>query len=203
MAFAVFFYFQDQKDEAAKSVALSQDPPTAVDVASFNNATNVGPADEVVVQGQIDHTARYTLVRKKKRRETTNWIIPLYASDATERPDAVKFMLLGEADEVPLQKILETATSLEGDRPTVEINGVITKPGKFRSMVSEAMQEQGMSLASDAVFIEPFLEGREAGLAANENGPTTSLVIGGLGVLLFLYGFLRRNARRKARALGA
>ncbi len=200
MAASIWFYFGSQKDEAAKALALTQDPPAAVEIASFDRATNVGPADEVVVKGQLDHTMRYTLTYKKKRRETTNWMVPLYASDTTERPDSVKFVLMGEANAVPMEALLESATGIAGERPIVEINGALSRPGKFRSMVSDALVEQGTTLARDAVFIEPFLEGREAGLAPQDGGPMGSAMIGGLGLLLFGYGFLRRNSRRKAAA---
>ncbi|MBX2856332.1 MAG: hypothetical protein KTR21_15175 [Rhodobacteraceae bacterium] len=198
IAFGIFMQFNEADKNQQRRQALAAGAPAMVDIGTFDETKHMGPANEVSIRGQLDLSINYTLTREGKYgAKTIRWMAPLYDPAAVEPENPVRAIVL-ESDGKPEQDDLAAMMKgIANDRPIIEINGEESGPGRFRSMVREALEEQGLTLSPDAVFIDPFLEGREAALKPSQGDNSFSYGIMGVGLLVFGYGFLRQTARRR------
>ncbi|RSK31259.1 hypothetical protein EJA01_13985 [Rhodovulum iodosum] len=89
--------------------------------------------------------------------------------------------------------------------PLVVINGTLGAGERFRPAISAAFDEQGRSLASDFLLVEPYRGGREAALSARlgeaqDVAAVFNLAAGALVMLAGLTG-LRQRRRRAAESI--
>lgn len=101
-----------------------------------------------------------------------------------------------------------TDIGLGAETPTlsVRLEGLIDNPSEARH-AKEALREQGLSLAPDFIFVAPFLEGREAGLAAaigqsDQMGPLAVFALAAGFAALGLWKLSRRGEPRRASVAG-
>lgn len=194
LIFAGYLYFEWTKEEAAKAAALAGKPPAAVQIEKFDPARNVGAANEVRVVAQIDPSSIVDLSRSKKGVERDHWVLaPLYATDAAAAfgPALGLMIVRGNASEEQLQKMVVG----EGKFGLLfDLNGISVKSSSERTAIDEATKR--VTLKPDAIYIDPFEEGRAAGLGPDGGGRDISLALLVVSLLVAAYGAFRYFSER-------
>lgn len=204
-ALGAFVYFDILEENAANAIALGLEPPQAVVLQEFDPAEHANAAKEVVLIAELEPGARFSLTKERSGVVTDrNWTAPL--RDAVKEgsggsPDANIRAAIYESDgDVPEDRLQAWVIGNGPNGPLLRLHGVLTRPSSSqREQIAIAFAERGLTLAEDAIFIDPFLKPREIELAQKD--PTgASVFIAGAGGLVFLYGFLRSWLRRRSRA---
>ena len=195
-ALGVFLYFDMSGDDAARAKALSHAAPPEIAIEKFDAAKNVSDADEVTILAQLDLATMSEVVRTKRGSERGRTSLGmLYPTDAKAATGKATGMMVvdGSIGDDQLSKIV-VAEGVFG--PIVKLNGTIgAESGK--SSETDMATEKTAGLAPDAIYIEPFLNGRAVDLAPRGGGGEL------LGFLLFAaaliggYGWFRLQRQRK------
>ncbi|WP_321366613.1 hypothetical protein [uncultured Celeribacter sp.] len=160
-------YQQELVEEAAKAEALERDPPALVNIASFNRDENMSDVKEVNVSAWINADYNYELI------ERTNGIV---------RARRFMYVLFGEGDSQD-SKVARGALGLtEAQKEAfathyarygvgfsehgavLALNGFAGSGNGFSSLVSDAFRDEALTKSENFVYVEPFLDGREAAL---------------------------------------
>ncbi|MEM9725368.1 MAG: hypothetical protein AAF909_07890 [Pseudomonadota bacterium] len=195
----VFSYFDTLQDNERRAAALADGAPAPVRLSEFDPAAHGNAAGEVTIIAAIEADAMYTLTEEKNGRETDrNWTAPLRTAIASGDRSVIRAAIFERGDDISNDQLAEWIIANSGYGPIVQLNGVLrTLTSKDREQVENAFAEQNLTLAEDAIFIDPFLLPREQELASRDP-MTFPIVAGVVSVLLFLYGFFRRWMRRRA-----
>lgn len=204
-ALAVSVIWRGGQEASERADALAGAPPALTQLSAFDAAADVGAANEVLIEAQINLGALAVIRFKRGAEEVTRTIAPLFAENAAEAPDRVTALLYetdGALDEAALAPILRgdgPASALE-TAARVEINGALTPLARrSRRVIEEALGAKGLTLAEDAILINPFLEGREAALGARAELDSLALYAAFSGFLIFGYGLFRSWWTRRRR----
>ncbi|MBX2855040.1 MAG: hypothetical protein KTR21_08630 [Rhodobacteraceae bacterium] len=191
----LLLFFHDHDIETTRAQALAGPPPTMVQLSSFNPNRNVGLSEEVFISAQLDIGATYKLTKRTTSLDSTRWMAPLYDIRARTPEKYVRAVMFESADEITRAQLETIAVDTSGARPLVEMNGVLANPSpEFRKLAAEALAEHGFILSPDAIFIDPFLDGREVGLGRQILLRNIAFALGGFGALALIFGMLRRIA---------
>ena len=194
-AAGLLLFLDDHDVQTARAKALAGPPPTMVQLGAFNPERNVGLLGEVFISAQLDIGATYKLSDTRLSYVSTRWMAPLYDVSARTPDKMVKAVMLESDPEISREQLEAIAVDTSGARPLVDINGAIVTPSPvFRELAAEALTEHGFTLSPDAIFIDPFLNGREAELAPQTFHRNIAYALGGFGALAFLFGMIRRIA---------
>lgn len=200
-AFGVYMLVTEQQKEAAKAAALAGKAPAAVVIEQFDRTRNVGPANEVHIVGQVDLSRMMELTETKRGVERGRWnVAPIYAVGAKDNTGPVLgvFDQHGSISDAQLSSMIIRNGAFA---PIMKINGQITTEFKDIRAVEKALKDP--KLADNALIVDPFEDGRAAGLAASGEGQTIALVIMGLAVAVLGYGwflFVRRRRQKEQEA---
>lgn len=189
LAGSAYFYFEDQKQEAAKAVARSAKPPATVPIEKFDATRDTGAADEVSVTGQVDVNNMMEVTRSKRGTVRDRWLLaPVYPTDAkdTSKPAIGVMFQHGDATDDQLAQMIVGEGPVG---PIMRINGTKVDPSTAYSALDTAGDR--IRTTPDAIYIDPFEAGRGEGLAASSNGRDVAIGIAVLGLLLGLYGAAR------------
>lgn len=193
VALGVYFWRAQEMVEAEKAAALAGGPPPAARLEAFDAARHRGPFDEIVMLAQVDLGAVYQLSRGSPASGERRWIAPLYATDARRPADAPLAVLFETEGGVPEAKMRPWVEGVGPIGPILRLNGRLESPGSFGSMVADALGQAGLSKRVALLYVDPFLDGREAALAPNDDWKWSTGGLGALGVVALAYGFLRRR----------
>ncbi|MEL6977616.1 MAG: hypothetical protein AAGM38_02920 [Pseudomonadota bacterium] len=179
-------------DRAAK-IALADGPPPPFSSLAEALAAPPSPTGEIALRAQLDLPRAY-IIRDGIRDA---FVAPLYAETDQRPGDEVAAVLFEPSGAAPDAAFANWARAAGPAGTIVEFRGAPARAGpRTRRRIAEALESEGLTLAPDAVFIEPFLESRRRELAPS----AAPLVFGGLviaaGALLGLYGALARPRRR-------
>ncbi len=189
--FAPIHIYNTYAHEAAKEEALAGAPPAAVAIEDLDVERDVGPANEVVALVQIPPDS---VVRAPTAE--TRWLAPVVATTETKPSAEPIAWLVHDSVEFSADAL---AGGFRGEGPAggalVEVNGALVDPA-YHFAAFEKVAGSGVQRVA---VVQPFLEGREAALAPDDDAVTTALFailapIGALG-----YGLV---AWRKGRRLG-
>jgi hypothetical protein len=200
VAGSVYLYLDDQKSEAAKTVARAAKPPAEVKIEAFDPAKNTGTANEVVVLGQVDMDQSMEVTRSKSGTVRERWLIaPVYPTTATDTSaPAIGVMLQhGTATGEQLAHLVVGEGKFA---PILRLDGSLLPPGSDRQAIDEVSDR--MKIAPGAIYIDPFEDGRAAGLAASTNGRDASIAVLVVSLLIGAFGLFRFFAERKRREDG-
>lgn len=178
-------FITDRQSEAVKAVARAAKPPPAVKLEDFNPQKSVGQAQEAILVGQVDVAQAYELTITKSGEETGHYVLaPIYPTNATDAsaPATGVFFQEGRIDQDQVKSMMIGSGPIG---PVLRIDGRILSNSEILGNDSEFRDH--VRVAQNAVYINPFEEGRATGLAASTKGRDTAI---GLVVLALLVGLL-------------
>ncbi|MGL4236439.1 LPXTG cell wall anchor domain-containing protein [Tabrizicola sp.] len=169
--FVYLGFDQRQETEAARTellARLEEPPPATVPIADFQpEATGEAPREfSVSAQFASEHNTRLVVTDKGKTVDEDLMIVlvdPDAAADETIARAAIVFE--PEQKDAMVGWLTANMTGEGGAGPVVTVTGLVTSSSKG-SHVSDALRDQGMMKASDFFYVQPFIDGREAGLKA-------------------------------------
>ncbi|CAN5299911.1 hypothetical protein BH10PSE14_BH10PSE14_16460 [soil metagenome] len=197
LAGGVFGYFTDQDAEAAKMLARHRPPPAAVAIEKFDPAHNVGPANEIVLVGQLDMAKAMELTETKNGREIHRWTVAaIYPATATDTTQPA----LGAMVKDGAMSDRELAGFVVGDGafgPVMKLDGLQATDFSAQEAVRKTIEGK-VAMASSPVLIDPFEKGRKAGLAASDSGKIFAGVVAVIALLCLGFGLYRRWEKRSS-----
>lgn len=188
---AVPFYHDYTRDQAELQLALVVGPPAAIPVSDFRGR-GVTPLDEVHLTGMI----RADLGINEIDGDTTSRTFIVIGPRGGGAP-LVALITPTAQSEAMLDELLSNT----GPDASVTVQGLLTSSG--RGPVLGALAARGET--SDLYLVEPFVNGREAGLRGKAQGSMILLavaagftVVTALVALFKLRAWLRRRSTRRA-----
>ncbi|MEN3749978.1 hypothetical protein TPR58_22590 [Sphingomonas sp. HF-S3] len=196
---AGYLFITDQQSESAKAAALAGKAPAAVTIEAFDPAKNVGAANEVTVLAQIDVSRVVDLSETKKGRERDHWVIaPLYPTNATDAGGQASGMMIQRGN-ATVEQLAKMAVGEGKIGPIVSLNGLSVDPSSESKAIDEVKDQ--ITVKPGGVYIDPFEDGRAAGLAPSSDGKFAALAILIVSLLVGAFGaFGFQRARRGATA---
>ena len=199
LAGAVYAYFDDRSLEAAKDLARHHAPPAAVAVEKFDPAHNLGPGNEAVVIGQVDVARMMELTESKRGVERHHWLVaPIYPATAadTSAPAIAALVQDGAISDAELASL---AVGQGPFGPVVKVDGLQRTDFSAKQAVEKALESK-VTMAPSPLLIDPFEKGRQAGLAASDDGEIFAGVLAVIALLCAGYGFFRRSQQQTTNA---
>lgn len=192
-----YWYFANQVNDERRA-ALAGPAPEAVNLNVFDWGKDRALVNEVVITGLIDWNSTAQLVRWKDNEITAERAAYFLLGEAGST-EVQAIMLLGVAEGEKFENI-ERQFWVGGtdDNPVYQLNGTVSKRDGFGEQATRAIADAGLTVSDDVFFFEPFLDGREAGLAPLQNLGEGRLILHGLGGLILLVAVVKLViARRK------
>lgn len=197
LAFAIYLFIDDQKDEAAKATARAGNPPAEVTIDEFDTAKNVGAAGEAVIVGQVDFNQSYELTKTKRGIERAHYVLaPIYPVDATDASQPALGVLMQDG-RLSDEQIRNLAVGVGPFAPVLKIDGKVLNVADIGGNASDFAQR--VKLTPNSVYIDPFENGRAAGLAPSSNGRDAAMLIGVVALVLCGFGLWRRSREQAQR----
>ncbi|QYK42486.1 MAG: hypothetical protein KF887_05030 [Paracoccaceae bacterium] len=206
-----WFGLSVQQDQAAllaaRQALQAAEPPAAVNVGAFSP----GSAGKLPVELRIratlatDHNVR--LVRKTNgitTGESLLYVLMDPEADAGTMVARAGIVIDPDDLERVATYLIGSSVGFAAKGPVVEIGGLVARPGEA-SHARKAMREQGLTVAPEFFFVEPFVNGRAGTLAAapRDSGDLPMIIFGFAG-LFGLIGVKRLlGGRRTATAAPA
>ncbi len=186
--------------------ALAGPPLEAVTLAEFSRDQHIGLANEIAVQGVINPDYNYELTKKRKGIDTVRYLFVLFdAADPKGSKEARGAMVLTEAekDKFVDEYYIENSDFAFTDAGFVSVttlNGLTKRSPDLSSMVSDAFEEQNLTKSANFIYVEPFLNGRAAGLTPTVTADEMRNFIRGAALGAALIGLLKFVMRRRKKA---
>ncbi|MEC7761246.1 MAG: hypothetical protein VX874_04940 [Pseudomonadota bacterium] len=201
-------YKTELRTEAEREAALALGAPDPVDLATFDRDVHIGPADEVNVLGWINTEYNYTLTKRTNGVKTSEkYLYMLFGMADEPGARAVRAAIVFSERERDyfIAHVDEYIVSYQKELPLFRFGGFAAGSDGMGSMISEAIEEQGLRKSDDFFYLEPFLAGREAALVAQgapENARkqfwAAALAIALLGLAKRVFGWGRRPSEASA-----
>ncbi len=193
-----------QNQEMAR--ALAGPPPETVSLAAFSRDRDIGPADEISVQAVIDPDYNYELTKRRKGINTVRYMYVLFdVTDPQNTKEARSAMVLTKAekekfvDEYYLENS-EIALSETGFTSVTTFNGTAENSSDLSSLVSDAFRQKNLTKSTNFVYVEPFLDGRTAGLTPTTSADEMRNTFRSIALGAALIGLLKFVMRRRKKA---
>ncbi|MGL4236448.1 hypothetical protein [Tabrizicola sp.] len=185
--------------ENARALEAGQPAPVAIE--TFTKAKDIHFAREVHVSGRINQEHTYELVERDGTsiRQTRHMFVLFAESDPEDSKVARAVILIDEGQFASLQA-QAPGLSLSTAPGSVDavVNGRYEWIAGLSGLAKDALEKDGLSMAPEFIFIEPWSRNREADLAPLTPEVYYIPAVGGaIGLILLSLGeFLRRrNAR--------
>ncbi len=200
LALALQLSATGQRIEAQRAAARASGQPAAIALADFRRVPDIRAADEVHIIARLDPAAVMTVTERTKNSTTgyTTSTRRLYLlADPSDPPDTslVRAAILLPDAEVGRFLALLTGARVHdgGDGRIVRLNGTRKVAPPLAAPAVAAMRGLGMQVSSEFIFLEPYLEGREAALA-DQAGSWRWLVggVASLGAALLVISIAKR-----------
>ena len=184
-------FFQGNQRIAEIEAALSADAPAVVQLTDYQRPNDVKFA-EATIEAQIvtDETARlFRRAGGSKGIGRVEYVMMVLADpEATQTPQQVKgLIVLRKSEADGLDDFVKENQVGDGPLgPIVAINGT-TSSYDSSTQAKTKLADRNIYLASNAVYFEPFLGGREASLRsmlAETQTAGTKVMLFGIGVCL-------------------
>lgn len=168
------------------------DPYRSID-SVWAGRDSLGP--EVGLRAQLDRPRAYFV----RASEGEAFAAPLYPSDARQPSNPVRVVLL-EPQGAPSEAVFANWVLAVGEVGTVvELFGRPVAPdAAVRERVAQALSIQGLALAQDALFFDPYGEARIAPDGPSPVTPIVAMTAMGVSALLALMAWWRRIPERHA-----
>lgn len=161
---------QVQRDAyAAKvEVALAGPAPAVVDLSPAVLHTP-GEVNEVALRMQVATDETTELIERANGVTTSRRYMYVFVPPYAEAlPDRLRtFAVINPLyDEAFIDLMMANTVGFGTVGPIVELSGVLEDYSSSASHIDQALEERGLDRALNEIYLEPFLNGREAGLAA-------------------------------------
>lgn len=197
LAGGVTAYFSAQDSEAAKLRARHRPPPAAIAIENFDRARHVGPANEVVLVGQVDMAKAMELTETKNGREIHHWTVAaIYAAGATDASQPALGALVQDSALTDAQ-LSQFVTGVGAVGPIMKIDGLLTDEFSAQEAVRKTVNGK-VAMVSSPVLVDPFENGRKVGLAASDDGKIFAGVVAALALFCLGFGLYRRWKKRSS-----
>lgn len=197
LAGGVAAYFSAQDSEASKLRARHRPPPAAVAIENFDRAHHVGPANEVVLVGQVDMARAMELTETKNGRETHHWTVAaIYPAGATDTSQPALGAMVQDSALTDTQ-LSRFVTGVGAVGPIMKIDGLLTDEFSAREALRKTVTGK-VAMASSPVLVDPFENGRKAGLAASDEGKVLAGFVAALALLCLGFSLYRRWDKRSS-----
>lgn len=197
LAAGIFGYFSDQEAEAAKMLARHRPPPAAAAIEKFDPAHNVGPANEIVLVGQLDMARAMELTETKSGREIHHWTVAaIYPATATDTAQPA----LGAMVKDGALSDRQLAGFVVGNGafgPVMKLDGLRADDFSAQEAVRKTIGGK-VTMAPSPVLIDPFENGRKAGLAPSDSGRIFAGLVATIALLCLGLGLYRRWEKRSS-----
>lgn len=204
---AAYLGYTQQEKHAAwiahRAELLQAAPPQTIDIGTFDKKYSSANPTEVSVTAQVatDHNTR--LIRRTNFIKTDESVLyVLVDANAPANETVARGAIVIDPDQIDtlVDWLASNATGFGDNGPVVKIDGLLDS-GTDTSMVSKAFKDQGMTKGPNFFYIEPFFEGREAGLAVKpDEARSAAMPLYYIALFFVLVGcFKAFTARRKAR----
>ncbi|WP_298500686.1 hypothetical protein [uncultured Maritimibacter sp.] len=190
-------YWSELRDQAEVEQALARPVPEAVDLSVFDRDQHVGLADEVHVTGWINTDYNYTLVKRTNGVKTSERFMYMIfgGEDGFDAREVRAVLVLTQSEKDRFVEVYPTDLAADvgpAGALGVDLNGITGSTDGMASLIGDSIAEQGLVKAPEFIVIDPFLDGRRAGLSATAN-PDGSLRSGWLIALAIVcFGFAKR-----------
>jgi len=185
--------------EADLTAALAAPAPAPINLAEFDADRHVGALDESRVFAQIVTAHNTRLLERTngvKSKETLMYVLSAPETETLEFVRAVVMVKPSRADDFA-NWAARQATGAGAQGFIYDLHGAFDAFHDQAEQARNALREQGLSPAPDLQFIDPFLNGREAGLQKAARGAEQAqLFIYGLAAALALISLFKLGARR-------
>jgi hypothetical protein len=201
----VWFGMTVQRDEAAVQAARvalqAAAPPALVDVAAFRAEAGSKLPQEMNIRATLAVDQNVRLVRKKNGITTgESLLFVLMDADAGDDARVARAGIVIDPDDLDkvAAYLMASTVDFRGDRPVVEIGGLVRRPSEA-SHAKTAMRDNGLTVAPEFFFIEPFVAGRAATLATTAPGNgTVPMVLFGFAAMFGLIALKKLMSGRAA-----
>jgi hypothetical protein len=162
---------------ADQEEALRNSQPDAVSLDVFDRKTDVHVAKEVHVTARMNSDYNYRLIQERDgRSDTIRFMYVFFGPSQAESSRQARAAVILDRDDKDAFVDLLMAQSAEkfkalvnNETTTAEANlytiaGTRDRSPDLKKIAMKAFEEQGLTKGPDFIYIEPFLEGRTAGL---------------------------------------
>jgi hypothetical protein len=195
-AFAVFMYFDMTGDDAARVKALKHHAPAAVAIESYDPVKHVADADEVTILAQLDLASMSEVVRTKRGSERGRTTLGMLYSTTAEAPEGKALGMMVIDGAVNDDKLVGLAVAEGKFGPIMKLNGT-TGADWGKGSETDLAAEHSAGLAENAVYITPFLNGRETDLAPRGGAGEILAFLLAAAAAIGGYGWHRLRQQRK------
>jgi hypothetical protein len=205
VGYLTFHMIADERETLAEVViALEQPVPAPVDLSVFDKKADKGLADEVHVQGWFNTDYSTRLIKKKNGVTTSKRVLMVLfgTSDTDEATEVKAAMVLTEAEHDRfVDEQMDYVSDYGRFAPIFQFNGRARPSASHSGLAHKAMKRDGLTLSPNFFFIDPYWDGREAGLTDRGADVATMQVMGyGFAAFLLLIGFIKLQRRRSRKA---
>jgi hypothetical protein len=198
LGFGVYFYFDIERGEVEKTEARSHKAPAAVALESYNPAKNKGDFNEVVVIAQLDLNSMIQITKSRKGVERSRLSFGrLYPTTAKDINTPAPALLVAEG-QFDSHKIATMVVGNGPIGPLVKLDGLEDGAAGHAIDIAQAAKD-GPPVVDKPIYIQPFVEGRDAALAQKNDGMFA--LLGGFILALAAggYGYGRKQFLAKRR----
>ncbi|MFQ1702632.1 hypothetical protein ACJ5NV_18770 [Loktanella agnita] len=188
--------------QAARADALAGDPPQAVALGDFDPA-DLGPAKEVNIAAQINNRYTYTLYKDNENDPNARVMWLLFDPAATGNERVVKSaIVVRERDaEKFTDWLIDNAAAIGEISPIFNINGQHSTNTAYDDIAEDAIGDERLTRDPDFFYIQPFFDGRVAGLAPRSTSDGGLFYIATIAALIVAsFGVVKMLWRRRGRA---
>ncbi len=212
---AYWIHTEFQREEADKAIALAGAAPAPVTLAAYDQERDIHPAKEVHLLGWINPEFNYRLVEEKGgRAQKERFMLVLFDGNQDETARmAHAAIILPPARKDDFFDWLQGGNTLAtmardmGEnglaRPVQRFNGAPDGTPDLKGLAEDAFVEAGLSRAPNFLYVEPWIDGREAALAATpEVARQAASILGtiaGVFLILAVTKLVTRNRRKTGR----
>ena len=162
-------YQSEQAEMLERHAQAKAPPPEIVDLSAFDRSQHVAQGDEVHVAGWINGDYNYELIKSTNGVRTgSRFMMVLFGTGDTEASTAPRAaLIMTEADKDRFADMaFDFAVDYTDQGLVLGLNGFKGSGDGYSTMAYDAMRDEGLSPGPNFIFIEPFLDGREAALTA-------------------------------------
>lgn len=196
VAAGIFMQNSDNDARAERAEALAGQAPELVALGDFTRA-DIGLANEVNIAAQINTDYTYTLYKGSERDSSARVLWLLFDPEATgeERSVQAAIMVREREAQAFTEWLFKNANGMGALSPVFHINGIRKTYAPYDEVADDAISDENLIKAPNFFYIEPFVNGRAAGLAPRADNDNALLnlaifaaaVVAAIGVLKTLW----------------
>lgn len=188
------------KKQAARVEALQSPPPEPLDLSVFTKE-DITPVGEVNVRGWINYDLNYNLIKRTNMVKTgERFVYVMFGQNDGKSGGQARaaIILTKDQKQVFLDQVDGNMVDFGPNGVVYGIHGLKSSGDGYYGQLASVLREKDVRMGADFIMIEPFLEGRAAGLTrAGEAENQRLIYLGVVGFLLLVALFKFRKSRRR------